>query len=184
MSAPATSSAISFESAVERLNGSRIIRFPAAASRRLPSRGQVAVRGIVNGDRIETVVEPDGERGHWFKVPAQIARRLGAATRVAVELEVAEAWPEPEVPEDLKQALARAPKPIQAMWKDITPMARWEWVRWVNATRNPQTRQRRVEVTISKMLAGKRRPCCFDLSACTDPDLSRSGRLIRAPEPG
>ena len=56
-------------------------------------------------------------------------------------------------------------------------MARWEWVRWVNATANPATRRRRVEVSISKMEHGKRRPCCFDLSACTDPELAKSGRL-------
>ena len=65
----------------------------------------------------------------------------------------------------------------EEVWEDITPMARWEWVRWVNATKNPDTRQRRVEVSISKMQSGKRRPCCFNLSACTDPDLSKNGRL-------
>jgi len=58
-------------------------------------------------------------------------------------------------------------------------MARWEWVRWVNATRNPGTGQRRVEVSISKMQSGKRRPCCFNLAACTDPDLSKNGKLIK-----
>jgi hypothetical protein len=57
-------------------------------------------------------------------------------------------------------------------------MARWEWVRWVNATKNPDTRSRRVDVSISKMKSGKRRPCCFNLSACTDPDLSKNGRLL------
>ena len=56
-------------------------------------------------------------------------------------------------------------------------MARWEWVRWVGATRNPDTRARRVEVSIDKLRGGKRRPCCFDLSSCTDPELARSGRL-------
>jgi len=81
------------------------------------------------------------------------------------------------VPQDLRSALAAAPEAIKEMWKDITPMARWEWVRWVNETRNPDTRRRRVEVTISKMQHGKRRPCCFNLAACTDPDLSRSGKL-------
>ena len=45
------------------------------------------------------------------------------------------------------------------------------------ATRNPATRQRRVEVSISKMDRGKRRPCCFDLTSCPDPDLARSGKL-------
>jgi hypothetical protein len=62
---------------------------------------------------------------------------------------------------------------------DIGPLHHaWEWVRWVNATRNPATRRRRVEVSNSKMNKGKRRPCCFNLSACTDPDLSRNGRLV------
>jgi hypothetical protein len=50
-------------------------------------------------------------------------------------------------------------------------------VRWVDATANPATRQRRIEVSISKMNNGKRRPCCFDLSACTDPVLSKNGKL-------
>ena len=62
-------------------------------------------------------------------------------------------------------------------------MARWEWVRWVSATGNPATRQRRVEVSVSKLTSGKRRPCCFDLSSCTDPDLSRNGKLVEAPPP-
>jgi len=75
-------------------------------------------------------------------------------------------------------SLAAAPQKIQDLWNEITPMARWEWVRWVNATKNPDTRGRRVDVSISKMKSGKRRPCCFNLSACTDPDLSKNGRLL------
>lgn len=86
-------------------------------------------------------------------------------------------WPEPEVPDDLAAALSEAPERIREVWDDITPMARWEWVRWVGATRSTQTRRRRVEVSISKIDGGKRRPCCFDLSSCTDPELARSGKL-------
>ena len=81
------------------------------------------------------------------------------------------------MPADLAAAVAAAPARIREVWEDITPMARWEWVRWVQATSNPETRQRRVEVSISKMDNGKRRPCCFDLSSCTDPHLSKSGKL-------
>jgi hypothetical protein len=32
-----------------------------------------------------------------------------------------------------------------------------------------------VGVSISKMQSGKRRPCCFNLAACTNPDLSKNG---------
>ena len=56
-------------------------------------------------------------------------------------------------------------------------MARWEWVRWINSTRVVKTRERRIEVGLSKLEDGKRRPCCFDLSSCTDPELSKSGKL-------
>jgi hypothetical protein len=74
--------------------------------------------------------------------------------------------------------LSDASVSIRDLWQAITPMARWEWVRWVNATRNADTRKRRVEVSISKLSKGKRRPCCFDLAACTDPELSKGGKLV------
>jgi hypothetical protein len=44
--------------------------------------------------------------------------------------------------------------------------------------RNPGTRQRRADVSISKMQTRKRRPCCFNLAACTDRDHSKNGKLI------
>ena len=108
----------------------------------------------------------------------QQAAGIGAGDTATLEIEATEDWPEPNVPQDLETALTAAPQKIQDIWKDITPMARWEWVRWVNATNNPDTRRRRVEVSVSKMDSGKRRPCCFDLASCTDPDVSKSGKLI------
>ena len=99
-------------------------------------------------------------------------------TQATLDIEVTKAWPEPSVPQDLATALEAAPEPIQALWNEITPMARWEWVRWVNATKNPDTRAKRVDVSISKMESGKRRPCCFNLAGCTDPDLSKNGKLF------
>jgi len=127
------------------------------------------------------VLEPDGMRGHWLDVDTtlQQAVALSDGDAVEVELDVSTAWPEPEMPQDLGAALADA-SDASAIWEDITPMARWEWVRWINATRNMQTRQRRVEVGISKLRSGKRRPCCFDLASCTDPELSKSGKLMDA----
>lgn len=156
------------------------MRLPERASAKLPSRGQVAVRGTVNGHEFQTVLEPDGASGHWMRVgrDLQDAAELRAGDTATLQIETMTDWPEPEVPPDLARALATAPQKVQDLWRDITPMARWEWVRWVNATRNPDTRRRRVEVTISKMKSGKRRPCCFNLAACTDPDLSKNGRLL------
>jgi hypothetical protein len=177
---PATAApTIRFQAQVRRIERWTIVRLPDDASAELPSRGQVAVEGTMDGHAVQTVLEPDGRRGHWLKVDEALrdALALQDGDSVAVELQRSKDWPEPSMPEDLATALAEAPD-VSAHWSDITPMARWEWVRWITATRSPETRRRRVEVGISKLRAGKRRPCCFDLTACTDPDLSKSGRLV------
>ena len=176
----ARASTIRFAATLYTVEKRTLLRLPEAASKRLPSRGQVAIRGAVSGHEFRTVLEPDGAGGHWMSVDEKLRRAagIGAGASATLEIEPTKDWPEPNVPQDLRTALAAAPRKIQDLWKDITPMSRWEWVRWVKATSKPDTRKRRVEVTISKMSSGKRRPCCFDLSACTDPELSRNGRLF------
>ena len=175
--------AIRFGATLSTIGTSTVLRLPETASKDLPSRGQVAVHGTINGVELQAVLEPDGNSGHWMRIDDTLQRAagIGAGDTAALDLEVTKDWPEPSMPHDLATALAAAPPEIQNLWNEITPMARWEWVRWVNATKNPDTRRRRVEVSISKMNSGKRRPCCFNLSACTDPDLSKNGRLL---EPG
>lgn len=170
---------IRFRGELSTIDDTTLVRFPEEASRQLPSRGQVAVRAVIDGHEFETVAEPDGRRGHWLRIEPQLqsAAGLGPGDSADVTVVVLQEWPEPDVPDDLGAALTEAPAEIRDMWEDLTPMARWEWVRWVRSTNNPETRQRRVTVSISKMQKGKRRPCCFDLSSCTDPDLARSGKL-------
>lgn len=171
--------AISFDAQVQTIGSRTIVQLPSEASAELPSRGQVAITGTIDGHTFETVVEPDGRRGHWLSIDESLLKELTLSDgdTVALELQPTKDWPEPNIPDDLSVALDEAPD-LAETWNDITPMARWEWVRWVNATKNPQTRERRVEVSISKLRDGKRRPCCFDLSSCTDPELARSGKLI------
>jgi hypothetical protein len=174
---------IRFDATLSTIGTSTVLRLPDTASKNLSSRGQVAVHGTINGVEFRTVLEPDGNSGHWMRVDdtLQQGAGIGAGDTAALDVEVTKDWPEPSVPQDLATALAAAPQKIQDLWNEITPMARWEWVRWVSATKNPDTRRRRVGVSISKMKSGKRRPCCFNLSSCTDPDLSKNGRLL---EPG
>jgi hypothetical protein len=170
---------IGFRAELSTIDSTNLVRLPTSASEQLPSRGQVAVRATVDGHGFETVVEPDGRRGHWVRVEQVLQRAVGVGPgdTVEVTVEVMPDWPEPDVPPDLTAALTEAPSRIHDVWEGLTPMARWEWVRWVQATRNPATRQRRVEASISKLDSGKRRPCCFDLASCTDPELARSGKL-------
>lgn len=171
---------IHFEAELFELKDKVILRLPEAASAQLPSRGQVAVHGTINGHELRTVLEPDGERGHWMRIDAglQSAAGFAAGDSATLKLDVAEEWPEPEVPDDFAAALSAAPQKVKEKWEEITPMARWEWIRWIHETRNVDTRAVRIDKTISKLNGDHRRPCCFNLAACTDPELSRSGRLM------
>ena len=170
-----------FEGHVQQIGARLIVRLPGEVSDEMPSRGQVAVDAQLNGHAFGTVLEPDGRKGHWISIDEHLRNALSLRHKeqVTVQLETSTQWPEPHVPGDLKAALQDAPD-IAGTWTDITPMARWEWVRWVGATKNSQTRERRIEVSISKLRDGSRRPCCFDLSSCTDPELAKGGKLIEA----
>lgn len=48
-----------------------------------------------------------------------------------------------------------------ALWEDITPLARNEFICWVEDAKQDKTRQRRIERTVEELLDGQRRPCCW-----------------------
>lgn len=173
-------SVIRFDATLVMIKHTGIVRLPEEASKQLPSRGQVAVKGTIDGYALRTVLEPDGYWGHWMRIDEDMQKsaNVSVGDNVAVSLEVTKEWPEPEVPKDIADSLETAPEKVKNKWQDITPMARWEWIRWINSTANPDTRKVRIEKTISKLNGTHRRPCCFNLAACTDPELSKSGRLI------
>ena len=174
-----TTADVTFTATTEVLGDRPILRLPQDTSDRLPSRGQVAVDGTLAGIAFSTVIEPDGRRGHWISLDEDQWETLGTKEGAEVEVGVTPTknWPEVTVPADLRTALDAAGD-LDDVWDSLTPMARWEWVRWIKATKNADTRARRVDVAISKLESGKRRPCCFDLSSCTDPELSKSGKLL------
>lgn len=145
-----------------------LVRLPKNASSKLPSRGIVMIRGTFNSLPFRAVCEPDGQGSHWFKVRKNWLKNppLQKTQAAFLEIEPSKEWTEPKVPTDFKQALAKDPK-IQNFWQSLTPMARWDWIRWISSAKQQDTRTRRVEVACSKLKAGKKRPCCFDRTQCT-----------------
>jgi uncharacterized protein YdeI (YjbR/CyaY-like superfamily) len=69
---------------------------------------------------------------------------------------------EPKVPADFRKALTAAPK-AKAQWSDLTPIARMDFISWIDSAKQPETRRRRIEIACSKLMAGERRPCCYSL---------------------
>ena len=65
-----------------------------------------------------------------------------------------------KLPTDLRKAIL-GDKKMLAMWEDITPLARNEWICWVTSAKKQETREKRIQVGKSKMHSGMRRPCCW-----------------------
>ena len=83
-----------------------------------------------------------------------------------------------KVPVDLRKALTTDGAAL-AKWEDITPLARNEWICWVESVKTPEKRKQHVERTVAELKEGMRRPCCW--MGCvhrTDKPLNRSQKFI------
>jgi hypothetical protein len=172
-------SKIRFEAKPYKIRSWTVIRLPKEESAKLPSRALTMVKGTINGFRFQAPLEPDGKGSHWFRVDEtlQKAAHIKAGDKVKLEIEPTKEWIEPEVPEDLKKALSTSKK-IEDLWRDITPSARWDWIRWIRAVKTPETRQKHIEVALSKLNKGMRRPCCFNRNLCSEPYVSHNWALL------
>jgi uncharacterized protein YdeI (YjbR/CyaY-like superfamily) len=65
-----------------------------------------------------------------------------------------------ELPVDLCVALV-ADDSVLATWEDITPLARNEFICWVEDAKQEKTRERRIRRTREELEEGQRRPCCW-----------------------
>ncbi|HLL60800.1 MAG TPA: YdeI/OmpD-associated family protein, partial [Candidatus Nitrosocosmicus sp.] len=160
---------IHFETKLIKIKDWTILRLPEDASAKLPSRGMTMVKGTLNGISFKAVLEPDGKYmpeckpSHWFRPDKKLLDEASAKSgdTVQVSIEPTKEWIEPEVPSDLKKALETSPKAAN-LWKDITPIARWDWIRWIRAVQTTETRKKHIEVALDKLNKGMRRPCCFN----------------------
>ncbi len=181
---------INFETKLFIINSWTILRLPEDASAKLPTRGMTMVSGTVNGTPFKTLLEPDGRYGeglkpsHWFRLDKKLLEEanLKPGDIVQVSLQQTKEWIEPEVPNDLKKALETSPK-AQDLWDDITPLARWDWIRWIRAVKSDETRQKHIEIALDKLNKGMRHPCCFNRNLCSEPQVCHNWVLLDKDKP-
>lgn len=168
---------ISFDAVVTTIGSKTLVKLPISASQQLPSRGLVMVEGSLNGKAFKAPLEPDGKGSHWLEIDPYLQKETGLADGgvVTLDLSVTLDWTEPEIPADMISAIGAAG--LLPQWQSLTVKARWEWLRWIRSTHNPETRAKRIGVACSKLAKGNKRPCCFDTAQCTVPEVSKSGVL-------
>ena len=65
-----------------------------------------------------------------------------------------------KMPKDLKKVLLADSESLDT-WNSITPLARNEWVCWVESAKLIETRAKRIGRVRSELAEGIRRPCCW-----------------------
>lgn len=176
---------INFKTKLVKIKTWVILRLPPESSAMLQSRGMIMVSVTLNNISFNTLLEPDGRYGkgqepsHWFRIDEKIldTYSLKVGDTVDVSIEPTKEWIEPEIPDDLSVALKNSSK-AKETWDSITPMARWDWIRWIRAVKTEETRNKHIQVAIDKLNKGMRRPCCFNRNLCSEPYVSHNWRLL------
>jgi hypothetical protein len=163
-----------FMALAEAIGDVMLIRLPAMVSGALPSRGLQMGDVLLDKKTFNSPLEPDGRGGHFLVLPEDSGVKAGENVHIA--LKPVKDWPDPAVPDDLIAALEQAG--LIDQWDACTTKARWDWLRWLQNTNNPDTRGKRVQATLDKLKKGMKRPCCFNAAGCTNPKVSKNGKLI------
>ena len=63
-------------------------------------------------------------------------------------------------PVDLSVAITQT-KRISDLWESLTPIARNEFICWIEDAKQEKTRAKRINRAVEELLEGQRRPCCW-----------------------
>ena len=139
-----------------------LLDVPDVVSKKAHSSGMITVEGTINGHPFRATLEPNTSDGHWLPVNKAMRKGADAGVGDTVQLAILEPEPEPIMPSDLRVALTASDK-AKTLWKELTPIGRTDWIRWVVSARQPETRARRIRRTVEQLSEGKRRPCCVNI---------------------
>lgn len=167
-----------FDVTVSNVNQYSLVKLPLEISKMLPSRGMNMAEIQIENYKATLPLEPDGKGSHFFMLDENVfePHPFDLSHPYTITLSLVEDWPEPSLPSDLYAALKLFQ--VEALWAKLTTKAMWEWIRWIRSTNNSATREKRIKITCDKLSLGKKRPCCFDHSRCTEQEVSKSGILL------
>ncbi|HLJ23401.1 MAG TPA: YdeI/OmpD-associated family protein [Candidatus Acidoferrales bacterium] len=146
-----------FRATLERIDSPLkwvMVRVPFDAGKVWGKRGQVKVKGEINGFAFRTSLFPDGKGGHRLLVNKQMQRGAKTAPGMAARfrLEPDQAPRGITVPAELRRALS-GERALLRWFNALSYSMRNDICRSVAQTKNPAVRQRRAEVMAECLMA-------------------------------
>ena len=130
------------------------VPFDAAAV--FGARGQIKIKGTLNGARFRGVLMPQGNGSHFLVVNKALRDRAraeaGRTVQVSLDLDVAPR--RLAVPRDVKLALAANPAAAVA-FNQLPPSHQQEYLDHIAEAKKDETRRRRIAAAITRLTAPK-----------------------------
>ena len=150
--------ATQFQAILERPEGVgtwTYLAIPFDAHTKYGSRGQVKVKGTIDGEPFRSTLLPRGDGSHYLVVPRPLRDKIGASAgaKVTVVLEMDQVAREVKVPRDLLAALRKV-KGAKAAFVRLPPSHRKEYVVWIESAKKVETRQRRIAKAVQMVCEG------------------------------
>jgi hypothetical protein len=123
---------------------------------------KIAVEGIINSLPFRSILTKDKTGNMLLALNIAMKNTIAKNSAAEIKVEITRLANEPEIriPTDLKKALNSAPE-AKNQWKNITPMARREWVLFIGTGKLEKTREDRIKKACDMLAEGKKRVCCF-----------------------
>ncbi len=146
-----------FKATLERLPSRlnwTVIRVPFDASRVYGMRGQINVKGSINGFAFRTCLFPWKSGGHILLVNKRMQQgagvRAGAAAEFRLEPDIEKRVA--EIPLGLKRILAQD-RPFGRWYEGLNQSTKNDIAKWVSEPKSDEARQRRAEQMAERLLA-------------------------------
>jgi hypothetical protein len=133
------------------------VRIPFNVEEVYGSRGQVKVRGAVNGQPYRGSAMPQGDGSHYLVVNKALRDAAGAiiGDTVQVEMEPDAEGRQVEVPGDLRAAVDADSAAREAFGR-FSYSHQKAYVEWIQGAKAAATRQRRIARAVEMLAAGQR----------------------------
>jgi hypothetical protein len=133
------------------------LNIPMDLSETFGSKGQVKVKGTINGYPFQSTALPMGDGTHYLVVGKSIRDQIQAAKgdTVKVMLELDSEERQVVVPDDLLQAFVDQPT-AKDVFENLSNSHKKEYVNWILGARQEETRRRRIEKAVELLSHGKK----------------------------
>lgn len=152
-------SSYSFETILLRPEGVgtwTYLNIPTEISSTFGAKGQVRLKGTINGQPFRSTALPSGDGSHYLVVGKEIRDKIhahqGDKVQVTLELDLEER--RVAIPSDLQQALDSQPE-VKSVFEKMSYSHQKEYVDWIESAKKAETRHSRIEKTIESVLASK-----------------------------